>query len=127
MPLANPCRNLFHLGSNADVARLGLPADLLRDALELLAPAREEHTAPPTCGERARHGRADPARSPCDDGDAHGATIDSPPPWLTSPASEVWFSASRTAARSRGRSRRSWPQAEPRSPSRTKGSGSRRA
>src|SRR6266511_3955836 len=58
MPLANPSRNLFNLGSNADVARLGLPADLLRDALELLAPAREEHTAPPTCGERARDGRA---------------------------------------------------------------------
>jgi hypothetical protein len=77
MPLANPSRNLFHLGSNADVARLGLPADLLRDALELLAPAREEHTAPPTCGERARHGRADPARSPCDHCDSHEATIDS--------------------------------------------------
>jgi hypothetical protein len=79
MPLANPSRNLFHLGSVADIARLGLPTDLLRDALELLAPAREEHTAPPTRGEQARHSRADPARSPCEHGDPHGATIDSPP------------------------------------------------
>jgi hypothetical protein len=77
MPLADPSRNLFHLRSVADVARLGLPTDLLRDARELLGPACEEHTAPPACGEQTRHRRADPARSPGDDGDPHGATIDS--------------------------------------------------
>jgi hypothetical protein len=41
------------------IARDALEAAEQTD-IELLAAAREEHTPPPTCGEQARHGRADP-------------------------------------------------------------------
>jgi hypothetical protein len=68
MALGDAARDRVDLRAVADVARLRLGAELIRDALEALTAAREQDAAPAAIAEPAGDRLADPARPPCDDG-----------------------------------------------------------
>jgi hypothetical protein len=67
--------HLLDLRAVADVARLGLGADLRSERLEPLLPAREEDAAPAAAGEQAGDGGADAARPAGYDGDTNAFSV----------------------------------------------------
>ncbi len=69
--LRDPTRDLLDLRAIADVALLGLAAELRGRLLEPLAPARDEDAEPAAPRQLARERGPDPARSPGYDGDAN--------------------------------------------------------
>ena len=75
MPLADPDGGLLDLLPVGNVADLRLGADLRRDALQALGPAREQDAAPAACSQEPSRGGPDPARSPGYDGDANGRRL----------------------------------------------------
>lgn len=75
MPRRDPCGHLLDLGPVADVARLGLGADLGGERLERLAPARKEDAAPAAAREQAGDRGADAARPAGYDGDANVSSV----------------------------------------------------
>src|SRR6185436_2765215 len=127
MALCDPGGGLVHLDAVGDVARVGLGPDLGRHLRELLRSASDEDTVPAPSGEKPCGRGPDSARPSRDDGDLHARDNRLLAPWLISPASAGSSSEWPTAARSRGRSRRSSPREGPASPSPIKASESKRA
>jgi hypothetical protein len=84
MPLGDGRRGPLDGLPVADVADLGLPAELGRQRLEAVAPAGEEDAEPPLACERARDRLADAAGGARDDGHApsvrfgHRVTVQRP-------------------------------------------------